>query len=66
MVLSYRGNGFSGTCALQVFVDGMEIGASDVNTVPPSSIHAIEVYGVSTAPAKYHVKNCGALFIWTK
>jgi Carboxypeptidase regulatory-like domain/TonB-dependent Receptor Plug Domain len=63
-ILNYRNPG--GPCPLQVFVDGMEVSVTDVNTVSPAAIHGIEAYSLATAPAKYHVKNCGALFIWTK
>lgn len=66
VVLSDKSSDFGGRCALQVFIDGVEGQPTDVNNIAPSSIHAIEIYGVSGAPPKYHVRNCGALLIWTK
>jgi hypothetical protein len=55
-------------CHLQVFIDGVELGGAlvDINIVPPSAIHGIELHDVATAPVKYRVGACGALFIWTK
>lgn len=66
VILSTRSSGFGGRCALQVFVDGIEVQPTDVNTIAPASIHGIEVVGVSGAPPQYHVRNCGAMLIWTK
>ena len=58
----------NGLCRMQVFIDGVEESGPlvDINAVPPASIHGIELHDVATAPVKYHVGPCGALFIWTK
>ena len=66
VVLSNRGNGFHSQCAMQVFINGMEVQPDDINLIPPSSIHGIEVYSAGTAPVRYHVTSCGAILVWTK
>jgi hypothetical protein len=53
-------------CPLDIFIDGVRGQAEDVNTLPPEALHGAEVYTVATAPAKYRVGSCGALFLWTK
>ena len=53
-------------CALDIFIDGVRGQMSDLNTLPPEALHGVEVYTVATAPAKYRVGPCGALFLWTK
>jgi hypothetical protein len=53
-------------CALDIFIDGVRAQPSDVNTLPPEALHGVEVFTVATAPAKYRVGACGALFLWTK
>jgi Carboxypeptidase regulatory-like domain/TonB-dependent Receptor Plug Domain len=62
-VLSNRGNGFAAKCAMQVFIDGMEVQSTDINLVPPYQIHGIEVYDSVTAPAGFHVRSCGAILV---
>jgi hypothetical protein len=53
-------------CALDIFIDGVRGQQSDLNTLPPEALHGAEVYTVASAPAKYRVGPCGALFLWTK
>jgi hypothetical protein len=53
-------------CALDIFIDGVRGLPEDINTLPPEALHGAEVYTVATAPAKYRVGACGALFLWTK
>jgi Carboxypeptidase regulatory-like domain/TonB-dependent Receptor Plug Domain len=53
-------------CPLDVFIDGLRGQQADVNTIMPDALHGIEVYTVATAPARYRVGPCGAIFLWTK
>jgi hypothetical protein len=67
-------------CPLDVFLDGMRIsggstpektripfaGASEINLLAPESLYGIEVHTVATAPVRYKIGNCGAVFLWTK
>lgn len=53
-------------CPLDIFIDGVRGQQSDLNTLPPEALHGAEVYTVASAPAKYRVGPCGALFLWTK
>jgi len=48
-----------------IYVDGVESSAEELNTIPPSWIHGIEVYQQGEVPAKYS-SFCGAILIWTK
>jgi len=43
----------------------------DINTIPPSAIHGIEVYHTSDTPPQFSALTtftnaCGSLVIWTK
>jgi hypothetical protein len=53
-------------CALDIFIDGVRGQQGDLNSLPPEALHGAEVYTVATAPVKYRVGPCGALFLWTK
>jgi hypothetical protein len=53
-------------CALDVYIDGIRVRPTDINTVEPSAIHGIEVHGIATLPPQYKIGNCGAIFIWTR
>jgi hypothetical protein len=67
-IASTRGHATIGNseCALDIFIDGAPAQQSDLNTLPPEALHGAEVYTVASAPAKYRVGPCGALFLWTK
>jgi hypothetical protein len=63
--------GESPDCAPTVFVDGTlsPAGASDLNTVAPTDLEGIEVYGrPSTAPAQYRRDSdkCAIVLLWTR
>jgi TonB-dependent Receptor Plug Domain. len=53
-------------CPLDIFIDGVRAQMTDLNTLPPEALHGAEIYTVASAPAKYRVGACGALFLWTK
>ena len=53
-------------CPLDIFIDGVRGQMTDLNTLPPEALHGAEVYTVASAPAKYRVGACGAVFLWTK
>jgi hypothetical protein len=57
-------SGGGGRACPTIFVDGVE-SALELNEIPPSWIHGIEVYQQGEAPAKYSTF-CGAILIWTK
>jgi hypothetical protein len=67
-IASARGRAGIGNneCALDIFIDGVRAQQTDVNTLPPDAIHGIEIHTVASAPVRYGVGTCGALFIWTK
>lgn len=53
-------------CPLDIFVDGIKTTQLALNSIPPHVLHGIEVYTVATAPARYNVGPCGAVFLWTR
>lgn len=53
-------------CPVDVFVDGVRGQREDINRLPPEALHGIEIYTIASAPAKYRVGPCGAVFLWTK
>jgi hypothetical protein len=53
-------------CPVDIFVDGVRGQPQDVNRLPPEALHGIEIYTIASAPAKYRVGPCGAVFLWTK
>lgn len=53
-------------CTLDVFIDGRRSDVSDIQQIPPSLIHGIEVHDVATMPAQYHSGQCGGVLIWTR
>ena len=53
-------------CPLDVFLDGMRIKQEDLRGIPPEVIFGLEIHSVATAPARYKVGLCGALFVWTR
>jgi hypothetical protein len=63
-----RGRGTIGNteCEPDLFIDGVKVPVEEINSILPASVHGMELYTVATAPAKYHVSNCGAVFLWTK
>lgn len=66
-----RGKNSTSPCALDIFIDGYNVGGSppDLNLVStPSEVAAVEVYkGPSTLPARFsRFNSCGAIVIWTK
>ena len=59
-----------GECALPVYLDGLLIGASDLDLFPPEMIEAIEVYQGIETPIQYGgglgQEACGVVLLWTK
>jgi Carboxypeptidase regulatory-like domain/TonB-dependent Receptor Plug Domain len=59
-------------CELAVWFNGAPMDTTfDINSIPPSDVHGIEVYRVSNTPAQFNVvstfmTSCGSLVIWTK
>ena len=67
IILSKRGNAFNPTCRMNIFVDGTERVSWNMDDMPATAVHGIEVYvSVTDVPVKYRRENCGAIFIWTK
>ncbi|MEP6731450.1 MAG: carboxypeptidase regulatory-like domain-containing protein [bacterium] len=75
IVVSRRGAGLKPTCPLDIFLDGIILHRGldtlgtpmgDLAMFHPDELHGVEVHSVATAPVKYKVGNCGALFLWTK
>ena len=67
-IASTRGRATTGNteCPLDLFVDGQRVDQTDLNLVSPSELHGAEIYTTATAPAKYRIGPCGALFLWRK
>ncbi|MEP6618286.1 MAG: TonB-dependent receptor [bacterium] len=67
ILVSTHATGFGSGCQMNIFIDGIQVGQTDLNLLNPSMVHGIEVYDVSTTPVKYAVRrNCGVVLIWTK
>jgi hypothetical protein len=59
------GGSVAGRHCPAVYLDGVELAGADVNSIPPSMIHGIEVYSQGWVPAKYN-SLCGVILIWSK
>lgn len=61
-------NGIGGTCALEVYRDGvLERIDIDLDQIPPEQIEAIEVFTGLSIPVQYASRNgCGVMLIWTR
>jgi len=61
--------GFS-QCGVQYYIDGVHADGSDLNTIIPRAIAAMEVYtGSSSIPPTFRVSGnakCGVVLIWTR
>lgn len=59
-----------GECPLPVYLDGLLVGASDLDLFPPEVIEAIEVYQGIETPIQYGgglgQEACGVVLLWTK
>jgi hypothetical protein len=53
-------------CALAVFLDGIQLGDTDLDLFPVDALEAIEVYQGVETPAQYVVNPCGAVLLWTR
>lgn len=63
-----RNNKLFGECALTLYVDGFRWSYSDLASVLPSELVAVEVFtSVSQVPPQYTVRDgaCGAVLVWT-
>ena len=67
--VSRRGQGLSGLCTLEVYVDGMRMFAPyDLDLIPPDQIEGMEIYDGPGTPIQYQSlrTGCGAVLIWTR
>jgi hypothetical protein len=53
-------------CPLDIYLDGVHVKQEDVRGIPPEMVYGMEIHTVATAPPRYKIGNCGALFIWTR
>jgi len=59
----------SGTCSVQLYVDGIPYTGGSVDDFPPETVEAMEIYrGGSELPAAFRTQNsgCGLIAIWTR
>ncbi|MBD0320092.1 MAG: carboxypeptidase regulatory-like domain-containing protein [Gemmatimonadetes bacterium] len=57
------------TCSPAIFVDGAPFPASELNSLSPRTVEAIEAYpGIAGVPLRYSANPspCGSVFIWTR
>jgi hypothetical protein len=68
LLVSSRGmTSFDGPlCPLDVYLDGIQVQQSDIAGLPPEVIYGVEIHTVATAPPKYKIGKCGAVFFWTR
>ena len=60
---------FSGSCPVNVFLDGRKSGTDELQALPKDLVAAVEVYvRQPNAPAKYRPTQnaCGVVIVWTK
>lgn len=58
------GAGAGGSMCVTMYLDGVPT-TRDLDEIPPSAIHGIEIYRQNEAPGRYN-SLCGAVLIWTK
>lgn len=59
----------SGTCGVQLYVDGIPYPGGSVDDFPPETVEGMEIYrGGSELPAAFRTQNsgCGLIAIWTR
>lgn len=53
-------------CVAHVFMDGLEIVPGEINLTLPFTVRGLEAFDAFDVPARYHVEECGAVFLRTR